>query len=63
MKSRRPVSFLDLEPQFSDYQASRFAILPVPYEGSVTYGPGTAGGPACQHRYTHKDGRQIGRPL
>ena len=47
MKSRRPVSFLDLEPQFSDYQASRFAILPVPYEGSVTYGPGTAGGPAA----------------
>ncbi len=48
MKTQPPrINFLDLEPQFSDYQASRFAILPVPYEGSVTYGTGTAGGPAA----------------
>ena len=41
------VRFLDLEPQFSDYQSSRFAILPIPYEGTVSYGGGTAGGPAA----------------
>ncbi len=41
------VSFLDIAPKFSRYQSSRFAILPIPYEGTVTYGSGTAGGPAA----------------
>ena len=48
MKARPPkASFLDLEPQFSRYQSSRFVILPLPYQGTVTYAAGTAGGPAA----------------
>ena len=39
--------FLDLEPQYSRYQSSRFAILPIPYQGTVTYGRGTAAGAAA----------------
>ena len=46
MTTHQPrVNFLDLEPQFSSYQSSRFVVLPLPYEGTVTYGTGTAGGP------------------
>ncbi len=41
------VSFLDIGPKFSRYQSSRFAILPIPYEGTATYSSGTAGGPAA----------------
>ncbi len=41
------VSFLDLDPKFTNYQSSRFAVLPIPYQGSVTYGTGTAEGPAA----------------
>ena len=48
MKTQHPgVNFLDLEPQFSRYQSSRFVVLPLPYEGTVTYRTGTAGGPAA----------------
>ena len=39
------VPFLDLDPQFSAYQSSRFVVLPLPYQGTVTYGTGTAGAP------------------
>ena len=47
MKTQPPrINFLDLEPQFSRYQSSRFVVLPLPYEGTVTYRTGTAGGPA-----------------
>ncbi len=41
------VPFLDLDPQFSGYQSSRFVVLPLPYQGTVTYGTGTASGPAA----------------
>ncbi|MCK4850878.1 MAG: arginase family protein, partial [Phycisphaerae bacterium] len=48
MKTQPPrINFLDLEPQFSLYQSSRFVILPLPYQGTVTYGTGTAEGPAA----------------
>ena len=46
MKTNRPrVNFLDLDPEFSRYQSSRFVVLPLPYEGKVSYGTGTSGGP------------------
>ena len=48
MKTQHPrVNFLDLEPQFSRYQSSRFVVLPLPYEGTATYRTGTGGGPAA----------------
>lgn len=39
--------FLGLEPPYYDGAASRYAVLSVPYEGTVTYKPGTAAGPAA----------------
>jgi len=48
MKTQGPrMNFLDLQPQFSRYQSSRFVVLPLPYQGTVTYGTGTAAGPAA----------------
>lgn len=46
--------FLDLDSEFADFKTSAVAILPVPYEGGVTWGTGTAQGPdavinASQH--------------
>ncbi len=38
-------NFLDLPEQFSDPVSSRYAVLPVPFEGTVSYKTGTAGGP------------------
>lgn len=40
-------TFLDLDPPHADLDAARFAVLPVPYEGTVTYEAGTAAGPAA----------------
>ena len=40
------VRFLDLEPEYSQYDSSHFVVLPVPYEGTVSYGKGTAKAPA-----------------
>ncbi len=42
-----PDNFLGLGPQHSDPATARYAVLPVPYEGTVTYEPGTAAGPAA----------------
>ncbi len=48
MKTNHPsVNFLDLDPEFSGYQSSRFVVLPLPYEGTVSYETGTSGGPAA----------------
>lgn len=46
--------FLDLDGKFAEFKTAAVAILPVPYEGGVTYGAGTAQGPdavinASQH--------------
>ena len=46
--------FLDLSVEFADFNTAAAVILPVPYEGGVTYGTGTAQGPdavinASQH--------------
>jgi agmatinase len=42
-----PLNFLGLEPPLSDYARSRYAVLPVPCEQTVSYRGGTAGGPAA----------------
>ena len=41
------VSFLDLDPKFTSYRSSRFAVLPIPYQGTVSYAIGTACAPAA----------------
>ena len=40
-----PEQFLDLPPQYTHFRNAAVAILPVPYEGGVSYGTGTAAGP------------------
>ena len=40
-------NFLGLNGSRSDPATARYAVLPVPYEGSVTYKAGTAAGPAA----------------
>ena len=41
----RPHNFLGLEAEFSTYDDAAFAVLPVPYEATTTYHPGTRNGP------------------
>ena len=40
-----PFNFGGLERPLADYDAARFVVLPVPYEGTVTYQKGTARAP------------------
>jgi len=40
-----PFRFLDLDPAHSDPRSARYVVLPIPFEGTVTYKTGTAGGP------------------
>jgi len=40
-----PPTFLDLPPEDADPERARYVVLPIPYEGTVTYARGTAGGP------------------
>ncbi|MFO8013684.1 MAG: agmatinase [Phycisphaerae bacterium] len=42
-----PPTFLDLPPDLADPQRARYVVLPVPYEGAVSYARGTAAGPAA----------------
>jgi agmatinase len=42
-----PQNFLGLEEQDSELQSASAVILPVPYETTVSYGGGTANGPAA----------------
>ncbi len=39
------INFADLEEDFSNYENSKVVILPIAYEGTVTYGKGTSQGP------------------
>ncbi|HYU33786.1 MAG TPA: agmatinase [Thermoanaerobaculia bacterium] len=41
-----PNNFGLLEPEASEYAASRVAVLPVPFERTTSYGKGTTAGPA-----------------
>jgi len=45
--SETPDNFLGLPPEYCDPTCSRYAILPLPYEGTVSYKGGTAAGPAA----------------
>jgi agmatinase len=40
-----PDNFLGLDARASDYAAARFAILPIPYDATTSYGTGTREGP------------------
>ncbi len=40
-----PDNFCGIGKDFSDYKKARAAIIPVPYEGTVTYGKGASKGP------------------
>lgn len=40
-----PDNFLGLPPKNSTYRSARYAILPVPYDGTVSYQVGTRNGP------------------
>jgi agmatinase len=42
-----PTNFGLLEPEFSTYESSRVAVLPVPFERTTTYGKNTGSGPAA----------------
>lgn len=42
-----PDNFLGLEEQYTDPTNAEYAVLPVPYEGTVSYKAGTASGPAA----------------
>ncbi len=39
--------FLGLPSEFRDAETARYAVLPIPYEGTVSYKTGTAAGPAA----------------
>jgi agmatinase len=40
-----PDNFLGLPPSAADYRAARFAVLPVPYDATTSFSPGTRDGP------------------
>ncbi len=42
-----PYLFMGVAPREADYASARVAVLPLPYEGTVSYGAGTARGPAA----------------
>jgi agmatinase len=42
-----PGAFLDLPPAHADPVRAAVCVLPLPFEGTVTFGRGTAGGPAA----------------
>jgi agmatinase len=43
--SSTPDNFLGLGRRHCDYRTARFAVLPVPYEATTTFAPGTRDGP------------------
>ncbi|MBI5399470.1 agmatinase [Candidatus Saganbacteria bacterium] len=46
--------FLDILPQYKDYKAAKFIVVPVPHEATTTYGQGTKRGPeAILHASQH----------
>ncbi len=42
-----PYKFLDIEPQFSSLNNSRFVVIPMPFEKTTSYGKGTKNGPSA----------------
>ncbi len=45
--------FMGLESPFSDYESAAVAILPLPYEGGISYGAGTALAPQAVLEASH----------
>ena len=45
MSEKTPDNFGALEPEFSDFDRARVVVVPIPYEGTTTWGRGTARGP------------------
>ena len=45
MISVYPGNFLGLDRKLSEYESSKAAVLPIPYDGTVSYGAGTRNGP------------------
>ncbi len=45
MADAAPDNFLGLPPSAADYRAARFAVLPVPYDATTSFSPGTRDGP------------------
>lgn len=39
--------FLDIDKRYTDYKTAKFAIIPVPYEKTTSYGKGTLKGPSA----------------
>ncbi len=50
----QPDNFLDLPAEFSDPATAQYVVLPVPYEGTVTFGRGTAAGPEAIIAASHQ---------
>jgi agmatinase len=46
--------FLDPDPEWTTLETAAAVILPVPYEGGVSYGTGAAGGPAAIIAASHQ---------
>lgn len=49
-----PQPFLDPDPEFTAFETAAAVILPLPYEGGVSYGAGTAGAPAAVIAASHQ---------
>ncbi len=47
-------NFLDLSGSLSNYETAKVVVLPIPYEATVTYGKGTADGPAAIIEASHQ---------
>ncbi len=45
--ANQPPNFLDMPPELCDPRTARYAVLAIPYEGTVTYKGGTAQGPSA----------------
>lgn len=39
--------FLDIDKRYTDYKTAKFAVIPVPYEKTTSYGKGTSKGPSA----------------
>ncbi len=39
--------FLDIDKRYTDYKTAKFAVVPVPYEKTTSYGKGTSKGPSA----------------
>lgn len=50
---KHDIQFLDPEPEFTQFDSSAMALLPVPYEGGISYGQGTGSAPEAILNASH----------